>query len=112
VLISHIEYNRQTTDTKRMSPMASHSPLLLLLVVVASLLTDSHVHSFGIGRLYQHNNQASSQHQEPESLKSVTMTDAAATTHDIQFGPRIEIIHNTKEYLDFIAQDDRLCVVK
>ncbi|KAI2502236.1 thioredoxin [Fragilaria crotonensis] len=40
------------------------------------------------------------------------MTEATTSTHEIQFGPRIEVIHNTKEYLDFIAQDDRLCVVK
>ena len=124
-----------------MHRFASHSPpllqLLLIVVVVASLLlADNTVHSFGIGRFHSRSSNpplphdavgvsttttptppSSSSHENVRSdLKSTTGSGAApkasTTTSASDFGPRIEVIRNTQEYLDFIAQDDRLCVVK
>ena len=115
-----------------MHSFSLHSPLLLLIVLVASLLLSSEQHSveaFGIGRFQSHKNTnhheaSTNTNQQDESSKKTVMmepkgtttattkTTTTTTTADLQFRPRIEVIHNTQEYLDFISQDDRLCVVK
>jgi hypothetical protein len=66
---------------------------------------ETQVNSFGFG-------------QGPHGLKqnhpSNGLEPSSASTQireGLEFGPRITVISNTQEYLDFLAQDDRLCVI-
>ena len=98
--------------------MYAASSLLLSLLVASSWWT-SPVLSFGIGSLTQRLN--SKQPDVTNQPTTTTTSTEGGTTAGgggggggttFQYGPKVTLIHNTQEYLDFISHDDRLCVVK
>ena len=90
----------------RWTTLLFHSFFLCLLLWIELFGHETQVNSFGFG-------------QGPHGLKqnhpSNSLEPPSASTQireGLEFGPRITVISNTQEYLDFLAQDDRLCVIK
>jgi hypothetical protein len=79
-----------------LSPSRFFFTTLLLLVYYSSTTV---VQSFGIG--------GGLKNSPPQ--KSDTTTTG---TKSLPFGPKIEILESKEDYLNFIHQDERLCVIK
>lgn len=85
--------------------MYSFSSSLLLLLLLVSLTS---VESFGIPGFSLPKQKTSAPNKQPAPPATIVAPKAPKTLER----PRIRVIESAEDYLEFLGEDDRLCVVK